>query len=97
MGFRVTERRVRRRLARLEAAGLPEFASFLVERYLRKACYLRDRVGVMHDRTYQRALDHLQVADSVLSQWGFYLWEKRNAAKSQAALPQANVPGQDDQ
>lgn len=97
MGFRRTERRVRRRLARCVAAGLPEFASYLVERYLLKACYLRRRVRVMHDQAYQRALDHLQVADSFLSLWGFYLWEKRNAAQSQEAVPQADVRRQDGQ
>lgn len=97
MSFRVTERRVRRRLARLAAADLPEFASYLVERNLHKACYLRGRVRKMHDRTYQRAMDHLLIADSVLSQWNFYCWEKRNATQGQAPVPQANVPGQDNQ
>jgi hypothetical protein len=51
----------------------------------------------MHDQAYQRALDHLQVADSFLSLWGFYLWEKRNAAQSQEAVPQADVRRQDGQ
>jgi hypothetical protein len=107
-GFRYWERKAQARFRKCKAQGMPDWAQFLVEQYLRKANYLRARVQKMHDRTYCRANAHVQFADDVMRIYLISLkssgvesiasirstWGS-DATKSQASVPGADVPGQD--